>query len=116
MSSNEIKDRCFNPFNSHGKKRKGLRRVSDLVLKKFPSLDENNLICSPCRNRIEKEAGNCRFYSIGNFISHIKSKYSILSADLKVISDSSDSNIYTDSCSDFDEESDVSVRNSIFYH
>ena len=90
--------------------------MSAQVFKKFPSLDENNLICSPCTNRIEKEAGNCRFYNIGNFISDIKNKYSILSADLKVISDSSDSDIYTDSCSDFDEESDISVRNSIFYH
>ena len=61
--------------------KKGLRRVSALVLKKFPSLDENNVICSPCRNRIEKEAGLCRFFSIGNFISDNKSKYSILLAD-----------------------------------
>ena len=89
MSSNKIKDRCFNPFNSHGEK--GLRRVSALVLKKFPFLDENNVICSTCRNRIEKEAGICSFFSIGNFISDIKSKYSFLIADLKVISDSSDS-------------------------
>ena len=60
-------------------------------MKKFSSLNENNVICSPCRNRIEKEAGICRFFSIGNFINDIKSKYSILLADLKVISDSSES-------------------------
>ena len=58
MSYSKFKDLCCNPFNvkNHVSKNQKhcLRRVSASLLEKFDSLQANDILCAPCRQKASK--------------------------------------------------------------